>query len=702
MKDSINRNGLDLDALREQLASKGGQEYWRSLDELANTEEFQDVLYREFPEGASEWNDPVGRRRFLKLMGASLAFAGVASCTSQPVEKLVPFVRQPEELVPGKPLYFASAVTLGGFGSGVLVESHMGRPTKIEGNKEHPASLGATDVFAQASVLSLYDPDRSQTLRHMGRIDTWSNFVAAMALAQAEQKVKKGAGLRLLTETVTSPTLAKQIQDLFALYPGAKWHQYDPVGQDNARAGGQQAFGQVVQTRHEVDQAKVILSLDADFLSYGPAALRSARAFVAGRRVEGPDAEMNRLYVVESTPSNTGAMADHRLSLRASQIEGFAREIAEGLGLAAGMGDAAGHGEWVGALVRDLVRHRGECLVVAGEALPPNVHALVHAMNHALGNVGKTVFYSDPVEAKPVNHASSLRELTEDMAAGRVDVLVMLGGNPLYTAPADLDFETQFKKVNLRVHLASHENETSVLCHWHIPEAHALEAWSDVRAFDGTVTLVQPLIEPLYGGKSAHELLAVLDGKPGVSGYDIARAYWKAWYKKDDFERFWRQSLHDGVVAGTTLEPRKMKLKKDLGLGNGTGEQAGGLEVVFRADSTVWDGQFSNNGWLQELPKTMTRLTWDNAALLAPSTAQRLDLNNGDVVELVYEGRTVKAPVWILPGQPLDSVTVHLGYGRTQAGRVGTGAGFNAYSIRTSTAPWFGSGLEIRKTGEEY
>src|SRR5574341_319420 len=319
------RQPLDLDALRARLAAKRGPEYWRSLEELAATPEFEDYLHREFPENASEWNDPIGRRRFLQLMAASLALAGLsAACTRQPTESIVPYVRQPEQFIPGRPLYYATAMTLGGYATGLLVESHLGRPTKIEGNELHPASLGATDAFAQASILSLYDPDRSQVVLEAGRISTWSAFLAALNRALANQAAKRGAGLRILIETVTSPTIASQIQALLAKYPEAKWHQYEPVNRDNARAGAKLAFGEVVETQYRFDKADVVLSLDADFLGGGPGSVRYARDFMQRRQAGSSGGEMNRLYVVETTPSITGAVADHRLSLQACEMTLFA------------------------------------------------------------------------------------------------------------------------------------------------------------------------------------------------------------------------------------------------------------------------------------------------------------------------------------------------------------------------------------------
>ena len=686
--------------MQARLAEGHGRDYWRSLEELAQTEEFQEYLHREFPENASEWNDPAGRRNFLKLMGASLALAGLTACTKQPPEKIVPYVRAPEEFIPGKPLYYATAMTLGGFAMGLLVESHMGRPTKIEGNELHPASLGATDIYAQASIMGLYDPDRSQVVLEAGRISTWSSFLVAANRALQNLKAQNGQGLRLLTETVASPTLAWQIQDLLKSYPEAKWHQYEPAGRDCAKFGAREAFGAVVDTHYRFDQADVVLSLDSDFLTSGPAHVRYARDFASKRRPEGA---MSRLYVVECTPTNTGASADHRLPLRPGEAETFARVVARRLGVVGVEGaDAtfeARHKKWIEAVVRDLEKHRGASIVIPGDYQPAEVHALAHAINAVLGNADRTVIYTGPVEANPVDQTESLKELVWDIAAGRVEMLVIVGGNPVYNAPADLEFAQQLARVPLRVHLSLYEDETSNLCHWHIPQAHYLEAWGDARAYDGTVTIRQPLIAPLYGGKSAHELLAAIAGQPGRSGYDIVRAYWKTRFPEKDFESRWRRAVHDGVVEGTALPPRKTTLVKNFAV-KAKPVEAAGLDVVFRPDATIYDGSFANNGWLQELPKPITRLTWDNAILMSPSTAARLGVTDEDVVEVKYQGRVVRGPVWRTPGQPEDVMTVFLGYGRKRAGRVGTGAGYDAYSIRTSWAPWAGAGSTVTKTGD--
>jgi Fe-S-cluster-containing dehydrogenase component len=647
----------------------------------------------------------VDRRQFLRLMAASLALAGLGACTRQPDEKILPYVRQPEHLVLGNPLYFATAMPLAGIATGLLVESHEGRPTKVEGNPEHPASLGTTDAWAQASILGLYDPDRSQVVTSAGTIRTWGAFRTALDAAVAAQRSHRGAGLRLLTETVTSPTLAAQIADLLDDFPQARCYQWEPAGRDNARAGSRQAFGTYVETRLQLDGADVILSLDADFLACGPGSLRHARDFARRRSVAGERPNMNRLYVVEGTPTVTGAKADHRLPIRAGDVEAFARAVAAGIGVQVQGGDgelARTHAAWLAAVARDLQDHRGASVVIAGERQPAAVHALAHAMNHALGNVGRTVVYTDPVEAGPTDQMASLRELVAEMDAGTVELLVVLGGNPVYTAPADLEFAARFDRVALRVHLGLYHDETAELSHWHVPEAHYLESWGDTRGWDGTVSILQPLIAPLYGGRSAHEMLALFSDQPTRTTYDIVRDYWQRRARAVDFEAFWRAAVHAGVVPDTALPVRSVALRTGWDTPPAPSAPSDRLEIAFRPDPKVFDGRFANNGWLQELPDPVTKITWDNAALVAPATAERRGLANGDVVELHYQGRTVSAPVWIVPGHAQGAVTVALGYGRRRVGSVGNDVGFDAYRLRTSDAPDFGGDLEMAPTGRTH
>jgi MoCo/4Fe-4S cofactor protein with predicted Tat translocation signal len=706
---------VELAGVRRRLDGLTGRRYWRSLEEIAESPGFLEFLHREFPEQASVFEDPKGRREFLTLMGASLALAGLTACTKQPPEKILPYVQQPEGLVLGRPAFYATAVAPDGFARGVLVESHEGRPTKIEGNPDHPQSLGATDALGQAHVLGLYDPDRSQTVKYYEQVRTWAAFRENLATALAKLEPRQGSGLRFLSGTLTSPTLAAQMEAVLARFPKARFHSYDAAGRDNTRAGAVLAFGEVLETQLHLDKADVILSLEADFVGEGAASLRLIREFARRRRpaheggeaATNPPATMNRLYVVEGTPSLTGASADHCLAVRSSEIEGLTRAVAAGLGLAV-EGASSAHADFVGPLVKDLLARPGTAVVVVGEAQPPAVHALGHAINEKLGAFGKTITFTASPEASRADQAASLAELVTDMTKRRVEVLVVIGGNPAYDVPADVPFVEAMDNVPLRIRLGLYEDETSERCHWHIPEAHPLEAWSDARAACGTATIVQPLIAPLYGGTSVHELLARFTARQDETAYDAVREHWKGELGAADFEKQWRRSLHDGVVAGTALPEKTVAVKPGDWTRAPKAGKASGLELVFRADPSLRDGRFANNGWLQELPKPLTKLTWENVAIVSPKLALRLGLSitqdslghQTDVVSLGYEGRSLKAPVWILPGQPEDAVTVHLGHGRTRAGRVGTGTGFSAYKLRTLAAPWFGPGLEVKKTGE--
>jgi len=700
---------LDLDSLRAQINQanqKVGPEYWRSLEELAGSPAFQDALHREFPKGASEWVDSVSRRGFLKVMGASMALAGMSGCVRLPLEPIVPYVRQPEDVIPGRPMFYATAMTLGGYASPLLVESHLGRPTKIEGNDQHPASLGGTDIFAQAHILGIYDPDRSQSVVSMGDQRSWQSFINAIRGPLNAQKALQGAGIRILTTTISSPTLAEQLRNFLKIYPQAKWHVYEPVNRDNVLEGAKMAFGQPVETRYDFEKADVSVSLDADFLYAGfPGNVRYIRDFAERRN---PDGKMNRLYVIESTPTSTGAKADHRIPIRAGDALSFMRMMfAPGLAQLGGVPTQPSPAmeaelQRANAIADDLRKAGGRSVVIVGDHQPPAVHAVAHYTNLTLGNVGKTVFYTDPVDANPVNQTESIKELAADMEAGKVDLLITLDGNPAYDAPADLDFANLLKsnKVPLRVHHGLYQNETAELCHWHVPATHELESWGDARAYDGTVSIIQPLIAPLYNGKSTLEFVALLSGQADATGYDLVRAYWQKQHTGADFEQFWRKSLHDGWIEGTAYAPKAVTAK--LAETSAGWADPNTIDLNIRRDPTIYDGQFSNNGWLQELPKPMTKLTWDNAILIGPKMGERLQIASKDVVELELNGKKVKGAAWIQAGHPDNSITVFLGYGRTRAGRVGTGTGFDAYQLRTSTAPWFGSGVQIRKTGDTY
>ena len=706
MLDAPQARRFDIDALRAKLATQKGPYLWRSLEQVAETPEFQDWVDHEFAVGeddqASSWKDPINRRRLLQLLGASIGLAGLTACTRQPAEKIVPYVTPPEEITPGKPLFFATALMQQGYATGVLVESHMGRPTKIEGNPDHPASLGSTDVYSQAAVLTFYDPDRSQSVLHRGRGSSWANFLAELAQVRAKAQETKGAGLRILTENSTSPTFIALMKRTLAEFPEAKWHQYDSAGRDNVHAGARMAFGRDLNVRYDFTQADVILSLDSDFLSFGPGNVRYARDFSKRRNPEA-GSTMNRLYVAESCPTSTGAIADHRLAMRSSDIDGLARAVAAGLGVAGVSGTSTAPAAWVAAVVSDLKAAGAAGLVVAGDAQPPAVHAIAHAINLALGS--KSVIYADTVEASTADGMASLKNLVADMNSGSVAALIVLGVNPVYSAPADLGFVAALGKVETKIHHGSYDDETAEYCQWHIHDASSLEAWGDARAFDGTASIIQPLIAPLYDGRTAIEMLAALQGRPEMTPYQLVRETWTAWHAaakiEQPFDEFWRKSVHDGVIAGTAFAGQSVALQTGFAV-PAAQAAAAGMEVNFRPDPTVYDGRFANNGWMQELPKPITKLTWDNAVLLSPSAAQKLDVTNGDLLELKNGTHTVRGPVWITPGHAENSATVHMGYGRTRMGKLANQVGFNASAVRASDAPWTAGNIAITKTGDTF
>jgi MoCo/4Fe-4S cofactor protein with predicted Tat translocation signal len=706
-------------------------EQWTGLEEWAGTPEFRDMLHREFPEDATAWADPVSRRTFLTLAGATVALAGIG-CSPRPAsrEKIYPYVRQPEQLTLGLPLFFATGFTLGGITTGVLAKSREGRPIKLEGNPSHPGSLGSIDSIAQASILNLYDPDRSRQITRLNVPSGWDTAVSTLRIALDRLRAD-GKAIRILTDTVGSPSLGQALADLQAAFPTTKWIQYEPAGRDNVREGGKLAYGAYVNTIYDFTKALRVVSLDADFLVTGPSSVRYARDFnqlrsshiKEGDRVPTAD-EMNRLYVVESMLTATGAVADHRVPMRSADVDAFTRALARELGVNAGDVKAPGDSaKMVSAIAKDLQAFKGRSIVIAGDHHSSAVHALVHAINGALGNIGTTVINTEPVEVKATNQAEEFKALVAEMNAGTVGALFILGVNPVFTSPADVEFKAALGRVGLKVHLGTHVDETAVLCDWHINEAHYLETWGDGRAFDGTASISQPLIAPLFNGHSALELIAyLLPDRPEQSQQlhprEVVKAYWrKNWPTNGgsttNFDSAWQAALRDGVIPGTA---RARVDKQPAANVPAYTPPASGLEVNFRADPTIFDGRFSNNGWLQEVPKPITKLTWDNAVILSPKTAKANGLatkivstGGGEhgravvpVVELTVGGRTLKAAVWIQPGHADDSITLHFGYGREKGGKVGYGTGFNTYNLRGSDAPWNAVGATLKVTGEEY
>jgi len=538
----------------------------------------------------------------------------------------------------------------------------------------------------------------------------------------AAQRAIGGQTLRILTEPVTSPTLAAQIKALIKIVPQAVWHQWDPVfgvTQDGVPAAA---------PIYRFDKADVVVSLDADFLGSGPGSVRYTKDFSSRRRMGTPQDALNRLYAAEPVPTITGTNADHRLALKSRDIYAFAAALAAAVG-ASGTGQPAAAGAlsaeaqtWAATIAADLQANTGKSAVVAGEHQPAVVHALARAMNETLGNVGATVTYVAPFVESPADGAASLAALVGDMRAGKVDALFILGANPVFTAPEDLKFAEALDKVATRIHLGLYHDETADLSHWHIPEAHFLESWGDVRAFDGTVSLIQPLVAPIYDGRTAIEIVAALNGTPGQSAMDLVKAHWTTAFTAQaatlrnrhgqafaNAESFWRNALHDGFVAGTSVLAGATAPAAPAAAAAPAPAVKSGMEIVFRPDPNVLDGRFANNAWLQELPKPLSKVTWDNVAYVSARTADGLGIpvfraGNDDqrVIEITYQGKTLKMPVWVVPGTADDTVVVHFGYGRRRAGRVGTGIGVDVFPLRSSNAPWFDGGAAVAVTSETY
>jgi MoCo/4Fe-4S cofactor protein with predicted Tat translocation signal len=691
---SANSAPMSLVQVREKLKNVKGKRYWRSVDELANTAEFQAAVEREFPTAAQEWVDPVSRRGFMKLMGASMALAGLAGCTKQPDEPIYPYVKAPEDLILGKPNYFATAVPFATGSVPALVKADSYRPIKVDGNPEHPYNGGGSDVFAQGSLLDLYDPDRSQKVTFDGENREFTEF--AGNLRDAVVASKDGTGIYFLSATITSPTLARQWSEVQKAYPKAKLVQYDPAIAGTALTGS-------TSTQYALADADVIVSLDADFLSGAsyPGFHKLVRDYAKRRKT--PE-NLNRLYAVESSTTTTGMKAEHRLGLRASEIPAFAAALAAAVGVS---GASAPSYSWtpeqqkfLASVAKDLKAHAGKSVVIPGLYQDPSVTALAAAINQALSNTGKTVLVSaQPVNPLPSNQIADIKALVADLNAGKVNWLVILNTNPIYSAPADLDFASAFNKAKVTAHLGSHRDETGQIANWHIPSAHALESWSDARAYDGTISIVQPLIDPLYGGKTAHQVFQSLLDQPLLSPYDVVRETAKASIK-GDFELGWRKALHDGWIDGTAFDTTKTSTDVAIKGAIPAPSSKDAIEIIFRPDPNIYDGRFSNVGWLQELPKPVTNLSWDNAAIVSGATLTKLGVEEDDILEITVNGRKVKAPVIVAPGHPDNSVTVYLGYGRQYAGRVGSGAGFNAYLIRTSDAPFYATGSVKKLDGK--
>jgi len=654
-----------------------GRRYWRSLEELTAAPPVREWVEREFPE-------PGSRRTILKLMAAGFGLAGLTACR-RPVEHVLPLSRGVEGYVPGKPLHYATVVEHGGAATGLIIEVNDGRPTKVEGNPRHPASLGATTAQQQAMVLDMYDPDRARELQHGRARSNWAEFDGWWK--EQSTALGDGAGLRILSERSTSPTLAALKADIAKRYPASRWIEWDSVSADQPVLGAELAFGEKLVAEPLYDQAAVVFALDCDFLGLDSTTARPAKRFAAARRTE-----RNRLYAAESNFTITGAQADHRLRVRASDIGALALE------LAAELEKPGSARRFVSVAAKDLAAHKGAALVVAGPRQPAAVHAVVAAINQMLN---APVAYHKPAAA-PAGSVADLRQLAGELRAGTVKTLFVLGGNPLYSLPADLDFANAVKKTTL-IALAADENETWAAAAWRLPGAHPFECWGDARAIDGTVSIQQPMIQPLYGGRSTLEIAALIAGVDAIKGYDLVRRTWLSQWGADG-EKRWQKSLFDGLIEGTAVAPATPRIDtaKVFATARQTLKPApAGLEVVFYPSSSTYDGRFANNAWLQEAPDPMTKIVWDNAALVSSATAKRLGAATGDMLELAVQGRKIQVPALIQPGNADDSISLALGYGRAACGRVGRGVGHRVESLRTIAGYHF-TAADARKTGATY
>ncbi len=717
---------MSLAAVQAKLEGQTGRRFWKNLEELSASPEFDKLMAEEFPRqagsafGVGEFVDSVSRRGFLKVMGASMALAGMAGCTKQPDEPIYAYIKQPEDLVLSRPMFFATAHPFPTGAIPILVKTDAFRPIKIEGNPDHPMSRGKSDAYTQGTLLQLYDPDRSKDVRYKGQASGFQSFQNALL---AFSKQGAGQGLYFFSETITSPTLAAQWKQVQAVYPQAKLIQWDPVNQDNSRAASKAAFGSYMDAQYKLENADLIVSLDADFLGgiAHPGFLPMAAAYAERHRYE-EDKPMNRLYVIESMPTVTGFKAEHRLALRPSEIPVFAQALVSGATPQFSFPRGA---EYLEALRKDLKAFSGRAVVVPGEGAPPAVHLAAYQLNQQLGAIGKSVIYTQTVNPMPSEQMADLKSLVADIEAGKVQFLVMLGVNPVYTAPADMDFLALINRIPVTAHLGNLVDETGRETTWHINQSHYLESWSDARTYDGQVTIIQPMIAPLYDGKSAHDILQGLLDSPLTSAYDAVLANSKSYGAGGSSSsaaapgtspaanapavlivnpaqnvpsEVFRKALHDGWVTGTAFTAATGT--------PGAGASAtppvapvapGTMEIVFKHDPSLYDGRYSNIGWLQELPKQVTNLSWDNAALISLDTQVRLGIAENEAVELELNGRKVIAPVLMVPGHPDDVITVYLGGGRTDVGRVGSAVGFNAYTLRTSDAPNGAPGVRLTR-----
>jgi molybdopterin-containing oxidoreductase family iron-sulfur binding subunit len=688
--------------------------YWKSLNELAQNKEYQKFVEREFPENATELNDGVSRKGFLRIMGASIALAGFAACR-RPVQKILPYSKQPEDIVPGVPLFYATAMPFQGNLTGLVVENHEGRPTKVEGNDLHPGSWGNTNAYHQATMLEMYDPDRSQSPLRNGDKSSTNDFVVFAQEYFADRNKK----VAFISEANSSPTFQALKQGALQKFSNADWVTYEPFGEDNAIEGNRIAFGQRLRTHYDFSKANIIVSLDDDFLgATHPNNVEYAKQVTGGRKVTSTEDTMNRIYSVENGFTLTGSYADHRLKVKASEVELFANALAgalssriSGLNAFNGVQNKFSEEQFLTVMADDLAANAGSSAVSIGFAHSPNAHAIVAAINSALNNIGTTVSYLEVPSFDAQNNTEAFSSVVNGIRSGNYDAVVMIGTNPALTAPADLDFAGALENAGEVIHLSTYKDETSKKASWHISRSHFLETWGDGFSFGGARSVIQPQIQPLHDSLSELEFLNAIVYEERISGYELVQNTFKGIYGSR-FENRWTTILHDGIDINDGYDKANVRLRS---VSPSQTSAVSELEVVVRPDYSVYDGRFANLGWLQELPDPMTKITWDNVALMSPHTAEELGVKNEELVQLTVNGTTVDIPAWIQPGHADGSVTVHVGYGRQGLGRVADTnldssqfldkdaqyGGVDVYPLRNSSNMLFGAG-SVTATGEIY
>jgi molybdopterin-containing oxidoreductase family iron-sulfur binding subunit len=688
---------FDLARIRD-VASAGSRRFWSSIEELLDEDEFRKWVSAEFPAASSMFDDP-GRRQFLKLIGASLLLAGLAGCGETKSDHALPYVNQPDDILPGVPRYYATGIFFEGYVHPVIATTYAGRPTKLDGNPDHPVTQGSSDAFMQSVVFDLYDPERSKVPLRDGAPSTWAVFAGALADLRARWHERNGDGLRILTGATTSPTLIRQIAELREQYPKMRWFRFEPSGTASQDEAMRLAFARVVTPHVRLDQCKVIVSLDHDLLGPGAHQVAHANAWAERRGEMVPGRGRSRLHVAESVPSLTGTVASSRLPCDPSRIAALAQAIGAEFKIAdfARPELHAQEHKWLDRALGELRDNAGRSLLAIGPHLDPQLQALAPIVNERLKNTDATVWYSDPIHVSN-DDAQPLAALAQELTAGAVDTLITIDCNPAYSSPGLLQFNDHVAKARTRVHAGLHLDETAQLCQWHLPLSHALESWSDGRAVDGSATIIQPVIAPLYASRSIHQLLDLLLGGNDPAASAAVQTTWRSNFGTD-FDERWTRALHDGFVTGSGAQPVTISAKTPTPpqQKDNAHDQA---EIVFNPDPCVWDGRFANVAWLQELPKPLTKVTWDNVIAISPAIAAQYSFSNGDIAEVAVGGRSVRGPIWIVPGQAPRTVALSFGYGRRAGGDIALGIGYDAFSVRPAEAAWLARGSITRVGGD--